>query len=92
MATLKAICLRRPLNKTSIIWSWLHNQEASNEDTDVGGRRDGDLGYAMVRLSPWKHWKADHMLAALVSLRKEVGKQRVSDIHCLPLPESGKAV
>lgn len=32
------------------------------------------------------------MLAAVVSLGKEVGKQRVSDIHCLPLPESGKAV
>lgn len=32
------------------------------------------------------------MLAAVVSLGKEVGKQRVSDIHCLPLPESGKAI
>lgn len=44
----KAICLRWPLNR-NIIWFWLHTQEASNEDTDVGGRRDGDLGSAMAK-------------------------------------------
>lgn len=73
----------------------LHSQGASNEEREIGDRKDGDPYYAkakpLVKVSLEKNWKADHLLTEPVNLGKEVRKQNVS-VHCLPLPEFGKGV
>lgn len=43
----------------------LHGQEASNEERDIGDRKDGDpydaKAKTLVKVSLWKNWKADHL-------------------------------
>lgn len=74
----------------------LHGQEASNEERDVGDRKNGDpydaKAKTLVKVSLWKNWKTDHLLVEPADLGKEMRKRDASSVHCLPLPESGRGV